>query len=136
MANNIHLALTNAAVFRAEQGDSPRAVQLLTKSIEIADHGGSLEERFFARIEMAHFYLDNGQPTESEAMLRDAIEIVPMSDFNLRHALAIKELGELVETLGRTEEGIALQLLAERVFDTLADDVCIEALERHTRQAC
>jgi len=132
MQNTIHSALANAARFRADNGDIGRAEQLLKKSIEIADFGGSNEDRFFSRIHQAQFLSDEDRDAEAEVAYKNAIDVVPLAEFNLRHALAIKELSEVVTRLGRPDEGSALEFLAATVFDSLADDICIEAVRTST----
>jgi hypothetical protein len=133
MDNKICTALANAAHFRAEQGDNERAEQLLRKSIQLALWGDSTSDRFFSWVHLAHFLIDNGRDAEAELAFRAAIESVPLMDFNLRHAIAINELGELIMRLGRPEEGLALQVIALKVFDTLADDVALNAVESISR---
>lgn len=128
MQNIIHSALANAARFRADNGDIARAEQLLQKSIEIADFGGSNDDKFFSRIHQAQFLCDAERDVEAEAAYKKAIDVVPLAQFSLRHALAIKELSEVVTRLGRAEEGQALEVLASTVFDSLAGDICNETV--------
>lgn len=123
MENKICTALANAAQFRAENGDLARAEHLLRRAIRIAQHGGGTNDKFFSWINLAHFLEDHNRDEEAEGAFKAAIESVPLMDFNMRHAIAIKELGELVTRNGRPEEGLALQVLALKVFDVLADDV-------------
>lgn len=135
MENKICSALANAARFRAEQGNMARAEELLRKGIRLAEFGGSSQDRFFAWVHLAHFLIDQARDAEAESALRTAIESVPLMEFNLRHAIALNELGEIVMRNGRPEEGLALQVVALKVFDVLADDVAQNAVESVTDRA-
>lgn len=136
MANVIHVAMRNAAYFRADRGELDRAEALFKKGIHMADFSGTADDKFFARIHFAQFLADNGRDAEAEAIYKSAIDPIPMSQFNLRHSLAIRELGELVVKQGRKAEGMALQTLAAAVFDSLADDVCMRAIDMTEHRAC
>jgi len=129
MTNKICTALADAARFRAERGEIDRAEMLLKKATQIAHFGGSPTDKFFSWIHVAHFLEDQNRDEEAERAYRKAIDSVPMIDFNVRHAIALKELGELVMRTGRPEEGLALQAIAFRVFDVLADDIAQKSVE-------
>lgn len=135
MRTQIHASLANAARFRAEQGDLLRAEQLLQKSVQIADNGGDHQAKFFARVHLAQFLGDHGRESEAEHIYKDAISVVPMAHFDVRHALAMRELGEIIERQGRQEEGRCLQVLAASVFEALADDVCQRVLQQSQHRA-
>lgn len=135
MENKICGALANAARFRAEQGDDARAEELIRKAIQLAHFGGSNSDRFFSWVNLAHFLMDRSRDAEAEEALRAAIDSVPLMEFNVRHTIALKELGEVVMRNGRPEEGLALQILALKVFDVLADDVALQAVESVTDRA-
>lgn len=126
--NKVHSTLAHAALFRAENGDAVRAEQLLNKSIEIADFRGNPEDRFFARVYLAQFFADSGRDEAAEIMYKAAIATVPLQAFNLRHTLAIRELAEVTERLGRPNEAMALEQLAWKTFELLADDICQQAV--------
>jgi hypothetical protein len=101
----------------------------MENKIRIAHRSENTNEKFFALIEVAHTLEDQGRDDEAEVAFRNAIESVPLMDFNMRHAIAIKELGELVMRNGRPDEGLALQMLAFKVFDVLADEVAQKSVE-------
>jgi hypothetical protein len=134
MDNLITTALTNAARFRAEEGDATKAEQLLRKSIQLADSDGAVEGRFFARVHLAHFLTASGRLAEAELAYQDALSNVSMASFNLRHTLAMREYGELLIKMGRTDQGEALLIMAERLFGVLADDICQATVQ--TFQSC
>jgi hypothetical protein len=123
-------ALANAAQFRVERGEPARAETLLRKAIEIAERIGSYNDRFFAWVHLAHFMEEHGRDTECEQAFRNAIESVPLFSFNLRHAIALKELGAVVMRNGRPEEGLALQCLSLKVFEALSEDLCLETIQK------
>lgn len=129
MENKICNSLAEAAQFRAERGDLARAEDLLRRAIRIAQHGGGTNDKFFSWINLAHFLEDNERDAEAETAFKAAIESVPLIDFNMRHAIALKELGELIMRNGRPEEGLALQMLAFKVFDVLADEAAQKSVE-------
>lgn len=126
--NMIHSTFANAALFRAENGDVARAEQLLNKSIEIADSKGNPDDKFFARIYLAQFLVDAGRDEAAEIAYKSAISTAALQSLNMRHSLALRELAEVVERLGRPNEAMALEQLAWKSFELLADDTCQQAV--------
>jgi hypothetical protein len=135
MKNKICASLAHAAQFRMEEGDIVRAEQLLKKATEVAEFGGNHNDKFFSWVRYAHFLVDQNRDAEAETAFRKAIDSVPLMHFNLRHAIALRELGELVSRTGRPEEGLALQAMSLKIFEALADEVCQESLETYTDRA-
>lgn len=126
--NMIHSTFANAALFRAENGDVVRAEQLLNKSIEIADSKGTADDRFFARIYLAQFLVDAGRDQAAEIVYKSAITTAARQTLNMRHSLALRELAEVVERLGRPNEALALEQLAWKTFESSSDDACQQAV--------
>lgn len=135
MKNKICTALANAAQFRVDQGQLSRAEELYKKCVDAAEFGGYYGDVFFARANYAHFLIDQHRDDEAERELKAALDAVPLRRFNLRHSLALKELGQLFVRTGRKEEGEALQDLAFEIFMVLSDDVCHESVRTYSDRA-
>lgn len=135
MKNKLCASLANAAQFRIEDGNVDRAEELLRKLTQVAEAGGDHNDKFFAWVRYAHFLEDQNRDAEAEQAFRNAIEAVPLMHFNLRHTIALRELGELMSRTGRSAEGLALQAMSLKIFDALADQVCQQSVGTYADRA-
>jgi hypothetical protein len=121
-------ALANAAQFRVDRGETERAETLLVKATQMAERIGDYNDKFFAWSRLAHFLEDQGRDKECEQALRNAIDSVPLFSFGVRHAIGLKDLGAAMIRNGRPAEGLAIQCMALKLFETLADDLCLDTV--------
>ncbi|MBZ0184916.1 MAG: CHAT domain-containing protein [Candidatus Obscuribacterales bacterium] len=117
--------LSFMAVALRDTGDTARAHDCLSRSIEIANSLGLFAVEIHARLVLAEIYRDEGRPREAIELFLDGLDMAAAGDDPVSIELALSNLGRLYLERGWAEQAAACFLQALEIREDSLDRAAI-----------